>query len=243
MRRPFAAARRLYAPRCLNSAPARATAACSHARPPAPAGEGIDVGADFKLCMKAMARSLRASNSALPFSPLTLPACSLLPCSRATQCCPCVYYGQNMKRALLLNGYFHCLLFIIGMDLFWLVGSILRVRAALLAHEPPGGRAFEADVCAACSVLARRSARTRRCRRRRRRGRSTAPSARPRRRPARPRWRPSRTTMPAWTTPTPSRAGSFSSRWLSWPTPPSAATRCARSSASPVRGCCGACAC
>jgi hypothetical protein len=36
-----------------------------------------------------------------------------------------------MRRALLLNGYLHCLAFIVGMDLFWLVGSILRVRVRL----------------------------------------------------------------------------------------------------------------
>jgi hypothetical protein len=34
-----------------------------------------------------------------------------------------------MRRALLLNGYLHCVAFVVGMDLFWLVGSILRVRA------------------------------------------------------------------------------------------------------------------
>jgi hypothetical protein len=45
------------------------------------------------------------------------------------QCCPCVYYGQNMRRALTLNGYLHCVAFVIGMDLFWFVGSIMRVRA------------------------------------------------------------------------------------------------------------------
>jgi hypothetical protein len=34
-----------------------------------------------------------------------------------------------MRRALVLNGYLHCLMFVIGMDLFWFVGSIMRVRA------------------------------------------------------------------------------------------------------------------
>ena len=42
-----------------------------------------------------------------------------------------------MRRALLLNGYYHCLLFIVGTDLFWFVGSIMRSKCANSALPPP----------------------------------------------------------------------------------------------------------
>ena len=42
-----------------------------------------------------------------------------------------------MRRALLLNGYYHCIMFIIGTDLFWFVGSIMRAKCANPALPPP----------------------------------------------------------------------------------------------------------
>ena len=96
---------------------------------------------DFNICMKAMARTQPTppnthtrphKNTNTRSDPDTLHSShlALFRSAAPPQCCPCVYYGQNMRRALLLNGYLHCLAFIVGMDLFWLVGSILRVGAA-----------------------------------------------------------------------------------------------------------------
>ncbi len=86
---------------------------------------------DFNICMKAMARAQPTHTQNAHTRPhkkhAPRPRHAFTP-PRSPQCCPCVYYGQNMRRALLLNGYLHCLAFIVGMDLFWLVGSILRVR-------------------------------------------------------------------------------------------------------------------
>lgn len=48
-----------------------------------------------------------------------------------------MYYGRSMRRALLLDGYLHCLLFVVGFDLFWLVGAILRADCANPALPPP----------------------------------------------------------------------------------------------------------
>ena len=75
----------------------------------------------------------RAQPHAAPPTPLR----SRTPRARPRQCCPCVYYGQNMKRALLLDGYLHALIFIVGMDLFWLVGSIMRAKCADPTLPPP----------------------------------------------------------------------------------------------------------
>ena len=86
----------------------------------------MDVKTDVRICLQAMVRPCR-------------PFCALgrVLTPPPAQVCPCAFYGETMRRGLVLNAYFHLLLFLVLFNLFWFVGSIKRSKCGPNPAAPP----------------------------------------------------------------------------------------------------------